>query len=132
MQVEVLRRRVWLIATVAALFGLQAPLCALACLDNPFDLLPVASESGDHPCHQESPDPEPASGDSHGDCCQLAYQAIFPGSVDTASAGLSLAEAPPSTVRLLGQADCHLASVVPEFTDLPPPDILLLKSTLLI
>lgn len=128
--VRAVKRSIWLIATVAAVFVLQAPLCALACLDNA-DAEPPAAAG--HACHEESSDPSPAGvPGSHEDCgCEIAADAVVfqPSGFTT-----TLVQ-----VFILPSIRCELAtfhsaweiSVTYEI-DLPPPDILLLKSTLII
>ena len=44
-----------LIAVVAALFALQMPLCALACLPDSDPAPMAAAEHGDPPCHEQAP-----------------------------------------------------------------------------
>ena len=125
-----MKRRIWLIATLAALFGLGAPFCALACLQSPAADSVVAGGAM-HPCHENDPDPSPPEAPgSDSDCCEFAYDAIFfdagtPSSITTPFATHRTASWQPVSSVLLAQA-------VSVATSLPPPDILLLKSTLLI
>ena len=129
----ILRRSSWLIATLTALFGLQAPLCALACLDLS-DSTPVAAQGGEPPCHESSTDPSPtgAPGSHEGCGCESAYEALLPGTGSDLSSVSTLAFAPPGTLPYPADSSAAIALPVPQVTDLPPPDILLIKSTLLI
>jgi hypothetical protein len=126
-------RRVWLIATVTALFGLQAPLCALACIENSVDSAPIATQHDDRPCHQESSDSSEPGAPAHEDCgCELAYEALPPNQTDATSSALGLMFVAPSALSQPPAAYLHLSHWLPAATNLPPPDILLLKSTLIL
>jgi hypothetical protein len=128
----VAKRPISLIATVLVLFGMQVPLCALACAQGA-DAESIADHQAEPPCHQQSSDsPASEAPRSEGECdCEFAYEAPLP-SADSisnyGSLGFLLVGAhgrpPHSSVRR--------ARGVLRSTDLPPPDILLLKSTLLI
>ena len=125
------RRYIWLIATVAALFVLQAPLCALACSESAEANPSTLAEKS---CHEEGSDSSPAGqSNSHEDCeCNFAagglvsqpIASISPTSVEI---GISPSPLPELTYSNPGQE-----LLVAQNTDLPPPDILLLKSTLII
>lgn len=147
------------IALVALLYTVQGPFCALACLE---DVRPTAaasvssdtagSDTAGEPaahdmasCHggvmdglesdpsSRPPIPTPQRSD-HGDCgCEGASEAV------PAAANLAWSLAPPPLAAPLASAptltlDARSAatSAGPHFAGLPPPDILLLKSTLLI
>jgi hypothetical protein len=127
-------RRVLLIATTAILFGLQAPLCALACIDSSADASPASvADASEHPCHEESSDSPQPGAPSHEDCgCELAYEAVLPGAQDTGSTTPTWALAPPSMHSRVADIPRYVPLLVTKLTDLPPPDFLLLKSTLLI
>lgn len=134
---KTLRRRIRLIATLTAFFVLQAPLCALAC----FDQVDVTGDSADAlpnpaspPCHAEhSPDsPAPGEPNSPLDCgCDFAAQVVINHASD-----LGLTHDPVFAVSSRCQksdcADADSKLFVAYCGDLPPPDILLLKSTLLL
>ena len=118
------RRRIWLMATVAAFLTLQTPLCALACLESPGEAQP--------PCHEGASSPGGAP-PSHDDCegCNLGSAALL-----QAPDPHSEAPTPPPAAliafsRGIDPGGCP-ASAISADTDLPPPDILLRKSTLLI
>jgi hypothetical protein len=126
-----MKRRIWLIATVAALFGLQVPLCALACLTSPSSESVAADNSGLPPCHKHSPDSTPAEApNSDTNCCNFAFDAIV---VDAGSILNIAFHAEFSRTQAWQLApSTSLAYAVSTSADLPPPDILLLKSTLII
>ena len=122
-----MKRSIWLIATVAALFVLQAPLCAFACLDN-VDTEPPAAAG--HACHEESPDPSPAGAPEDCRCAITADALVFPQSVSSTT-WVQAFMFPSVGCELATFHSAWEASVAYEI-DLPPPDILLLKSTLII
>ena len=127
-----LRPRIWLMATVAAIFALQAPLCALACLDSSV-AAGAAAQEAEHPCHEQSRGSTPAdTPTSHeGSGCDLGCEALLVGS-DTPSNLPTLAVVTPTASAEAFYSGLISAPAVPKEADLPPPDILLLKSTLLI
>ncbi len=128
-RVRPVRQRSWLIAIVAAFFVLQAPLCVLACAEN------SASETvaTEHSCHDEgsksSPAEEPSS---HADCgCEPAPEALVFQSSDSEISSIQLHVSPLQLLELNVACE-HREALVVRNTDLPPPDILLLKSTLIL
>ena len=139
---EKVKRRNWLIATLAALFVLQAPLCVLACLTNAAQDESTAEtlHASPPPCHEQAPHtqtPTPAPNkpaDTHNDCgCEDSFTAVlasadktFP-NVQTSQVIATKALEDPVGAVLRSTIDVRLSEA-----DLPPPDILLLKSTLLI
>jgi len=131
------KRPIWLIATVLALFGLQVPLCALACAQGP-DAESIAAHQAEPPCHGQgshgqSNDSSPAETPrSEGECsCELAYEAPLL-SADSFSSYGGVAFLPPGPSGRPLDSSVRRACTVPTSTDLPPPDILLLKSSFLI
>jgi hypothetical protein len=120
---------------VTALFVLLAPLCAIACLPTADIQGTADSEHGNSPCHESAPSSQPSEPEkSNGDCgCEDSYTAVVP-IADQTSTNL------PSTAVVLEAAisDVFVSEIRPvaraqlRETDLPPPDILLRKSTLLI
>ena len=127
---NLLARHIWRVASVAALVGLQAPLCALACLEGqPAE--PTLAQHSQAPCHEQDrvPDDTPSSDDGCG--CEIAREAFLPASEASWSV-LTLVFAVPHGVLVPPDAEARWKPAVPEASDLPPPDILLLKSTLLI
>ncbi len=131
---ETVKRRIWLTATTAALFTLQAPLCALACLESPETVSASASHHGAQPCHDDGAEPAPADRPrSHEHCgCALVIEArvVETSSCSTVSAAASITS--PKVFSQPGGAIVRWAPSVPSSTDLPPPDLLLLKSSLII
>ena len=133
---ETVKRRNWLIATLAALFVLQTPLCALACLPNAAADEASAEAHHGSSCHEEAPSPRPSSEprDAHGDCgCGDSYTAVL------ASADQTFSNVQTSPVIATKELEVPLNAIFSRTievrlseADLPPPDILLLKSTLLI
>jgi hypothetical protein len=125
------KRHIWLIATVAALFVLQAPFCALACFE-PAEADPSAiAESS---CHETSPDSSPAGeSNSHADCdCQFTTQALVSQPMDSNTT--TTVEFVVHRTERIELIDSRRSQVprVEQNADLPPPDILLQKSTLII
>jgi hypothetical protein len=117
---------------VAALFVLQAPLCAHACSESAkADPSSIAEQS----CHEDGSDSSPAGqSNSHEDCeCSFAAGGLVSqpiasiSSPTSAEIGVSPALPLEPTCSTTGQE-----LLVAQNTDLPPPDILLLKSTLII
>jgi len=130
------KRRNWLIAAFTALFVLQAPLCVLACLPLVESATAVAgAEHGESPCHETAPSSDPSEpANSHDDCgCEDSYTAIV-ASADQNSGKLSATPLlPPKALAVdLHASASWVPRAHPKETDLPPPDILLLNTTLLI
>ena len=130
--VRVVGQSTRLIATVATLFGLLAPPCALACLAS-LEEESSAAQLAESPCHEQNTDSTPSEApSSHEDCgCEFDYEMLLPGSAAPSNVG-TLVVISPSAPRQPLHASTHWALAVPKDTDLPAPDILLLKSTLLI
>ena len=144
---EKVKRRNWLIATLAALFVLQAPLCVLACLTNATqdESTAEALHASPPPCHEQAPHTQaphtqaPTSApdkpaDTHNDCgCEDSFTAVLASAdktftnVQTSQVIATKALEDPVGAVLRSTIDVRLSEA-----DLPPPDILLLKSTLLI
>jgi len=117
---------------MAALFVVQAPLCALACFEN----AEADSSTGtERSCHDEQSDSSPSGeSNSHADCgCNFVTQALVsqPTNYNSTSSSIEIVASPAQ------RSELTFSSRVPESqiaqnADLPPPDILLLKSTLII
>lgn len=127
-------RQTSLIAALTAFFVLHAPLCALACLPS-LEAAPASAMAhmpdGDAPCHGAPETPEPTG--SHDDCaCDEAGSAVFLNAEKPLS--IDVVVAPLSNVSSIARHDHPRLSSgdAPLETDLPPPDILLLKSTWLL
>jgi len=133
-----MKRHQLLIATLAALFAFQAPLCALACLPSAPSEMPMdSSEHAGMPCHDSAPSStSDVPAERSDECgCDGSLQALIP-SADQIAFQLSAddhepQQAAPLTLSLVATARRN-APPPPSETDLPPPDILLLKTTLLI
>ena len=131
-----MNRRALLVISLAALFGLGLPLCAFACQN---DGSAARIASSEHPseeaaaCHGGAPNsPEEAPGDTGCDCD--GFQALlskaesseihrFVDAADVASAAASL---------LVPASEIACTRSWRGQQDLPPPDVLLLKSTLIL
>ncbi len=126
-----MKRHIGLTATVTALFVLQVPLCALACFERAeADPSAVADSS----CHEKSSDSSPTGeSNSHDDGgCHFTSQALVSQPIDSNTT--ASVEIVVSRIQRIEQTDTS-RSHVPQSeqkSDLPPPDILLLKSTLII
>jgi hypothetical protein len=125
------------IIVAAATVGLRAPLCAYACseTDSPTGVMSAHDSNEESaPCHGTGatvPE-EPASNEHECDCDRLQLALTIGGAgkglTPLDSAGPRLAVASSSTPSV-SMASSRLGIRHPH---LPPPDILLLKSTLLI
>lgn len=133
-----MNRSLYQMAVLAALLGLQqAPLCDLACA-SAAAAVPVAAHAGAPPCHAAGgsgasppkPPLQPPLQSSNSDCgCDAQYavpMASLPGPDFVPAAVLPAREAawPAPRTRHAARADRR------HRTDIPPPDILLQKSTL--
>jgi len=127
--VQSVRRHIWLIATATAFFVLQAPLCVLACVESPT----AEATAAEHSCHDfdessnSSPEEVPRSHEGCG--CELAPEAFVSQTSDSNIAWEHLHLSPALLWELNAAREGWAPAVTPN-TDLPPPDILLLKSTL--
>jgi hypothetical protein len=121
------KRRTWIIGLTTALFALQIPLCALACI--PGTSADIRSADAAPPCHESAPTSAPPMEEpaSQSECCGSTEDALLqtPDSVQT-SAGCAI-PAPLATAQAHRRA--FPVPPDPRVTDLPPPDILLLNST---
>lgn len=127
-----MKRHIWLIATVAALFVLQAPFCAFACFESA-DTEP--STVAERSCHEERADSSPAGeSNSHEDCgCDFDTQALVSQPIDSnTTTPVGIFVPPALRLELTSSSSRGQKPLVAQNADLPPPDILLLKSTLLI
>lgn len=130
-----MKRHALITIAFAALFWARAPLCAYACMETGFagEVAVAEVPSSEHtPCHGTAPaQPEsPESGDRNCDCDQI-QRVVSKDDVKKAyDPEVSLA--PPLAVALLILPDA--GRVPPGFwrQHLPPPDVLLLNSTLLL
>jgi hypothetical protein len=125
------KRHIWLITAVAALFLMLVPFCALACFETADTDSSAVTESS---CHEESSDSSPAGeSNSHEDCgCDFAIQALLSQPIDSSTT--TPVDLVVSQNQRLEPTDSSRSQApqVRHDADLPPPDILLLKSTLII
>jgi len=130
--VNPMRRTRWLLAIVAAFFVLQAPLCALACFES---FGTDSSETAERSCHDERSGSSPArESSSHDDCgCNFDSQPLVsqPTYSNTTTSSIEIIGAPSLRSERIDSSRVR-ESQVAQNADLPPPDILLLKSTLII
>lgn len=129
-----MKRWVWIAASLAALFGAQGSVCAVACLEAPRAELARHAPAEAMPCHgapaHSTPEPDvPASHDACG-CDATALGVTEDGEAIATSFNMDVS--PPSLVPLCA-APVTLARLSPQALErLPPPDTLLLKSTWLL
>ncbi len=130
-----MRRHAWLIVAFAALFGLRAPLCAYACLESgPPQELATAAEPEHSPCHGGSTDTPTAPESSDHECdCDRIQLIVQQGDAKKAFESYEI-PMPPLAVASLSLPDVSQAPTAlwRRHDALPPPDILLLHSTLLL
>ena len=119
-------RHAWLTVSVIAVFGLPGPLCVLACLEDAQSAAP-ATLAGETPCHEQgSSGPNDLGHDC--DCATASAPALF--AFDTPAQLTALVLRVPSH-RAVARMD-RLEPFVPRAERIPPPDILLQKSTLIV
>ncbi len=129
----------WTISAFAVLFALQAPVCAVACLSAANDSSPrVAAPQqpvDSAPCHGSETDSQPGDPPAYpndGDCnCETLEQAVWAKAETAAPPLLSV------PVQVAHASGCslqphRLVLTLPGEQQLPPRDLLLLKSTLLV
>lgn len=133
-----MNRHAWIILSLAALFGLRAPLCVFACMDTggsaPAET--TAHDSGQSaPCHgsgSSSPESPPSPVDHECDCDQTQL-VLTKGDAKRAADALELPTPSLAVVLPLSPVDPSSSPRLwRRHEALPPPDVLLLKSTLLI
>jgi hypothetical protein len=137
---KTVRRSVRPLAVAVLLAGLQMPLCAMTCLaaaDGPVE--PMAEHRAASHCPERalagSPQPSDAAppidpGDPHGDCGCDGAQAVVASWTDAAPPALAVVARPMVQPARPEHGPAQLATG--SETDLPPPDLLLLHSILLI
>lgn len=137
-----MKLRSLLVSSVAALFVLQAPVCALACIASA-DASP--SDTAQSPCHDEASNSAPAhESNSHEDCgcgsdsellvSQASHSYATPTTGTRTRTSASSAKIFLSALQRLELAylPSTRAARDVQSTDLPPTDILLEKSTLIL
>jgi hypothetical protein len=130
-------RHALLVVSFAALFGLRAPLCVFACVQE-VPSAPVASSAPDSaappPCHGSADDAVPEAPATGHECDCASFQIVLTQAASS-KFGVSLAAVVP-VPRLawlpLPAAPLALSPAWTKPQDLPPPNVLLLKSTLLV
>jgi len=129
---KTMKRHNWLIAMVTALFVLQAPLCALACSES------AADPTVDVSCHEEGTRSSPAGeSNSHADCgCDVSAKGsdnvLISEQIESqtiAPVGFNVVSATRSSAIISNRRHDQRLAVL---ADLPPPNILLRKSVLLL
>lgn len=134
-----MKRCAWITASLVALFGLQAPLCAVACLEASHEIgarsaeLAGAAPMAEMPCHgAATPEPAPAQSDADPTCTCIAAVVSGAGDASAFAQGLPAALAPTRLLRSVSLGNRPLEHPGRRVERLPPPDILLFNSTLLI
>jgi hypothetical protein len=126
-----MQRSVWITALVAALFGLQGPLCAVACGGSAAAEVASHASPGAMPCHEapESSNPEPAQPEQ---ACDCGDSAVRLNESVTAIPALVAGVLPARSVAFRGFAPVSIR-VQPRAPErLPPPASVLLNPTLII
>ena len=131
-----MKRRTWLILSLAAYFGLSTPLCTYACLFQASETQTTASPHGSHGSHPFTEEHSNAPRDDlpfdhECDCDELARALLAKGETPKPTPSFAWA-VPVTSPHLAPPRIAKLSFAKPEEASLPPPDILLLKSTLLI
>lgn len=132
-----MKRHAWLIVAFAALFGLRAPLCAWACLasDSPTPLASAEHHSeSPSPCHGTTPaTPEDVPASEHECDCDSFQTLLTKGDTSKAFRSFEVSAPPVAVVSsLIPQAVETSPGLWKRHRSLPPPNIFLLNSTLLI
>ena len=132
-----MKRRAVLVLSFAALFGLTGPLCVFACIEGSSGE-PVAASpqhSGEAPpCHGSAPvsSPEAPAGDHECGCDDLRVVLTKAESSKATGSLAVVVQAPLQFSFPVRPAVPAPARHWKRQAGLPPPDVLLLKSTLLI
>ena len=71
---NLLGRHLWRVASVAALVVLQAPLCAVACVESQV-AEPAVAQHAQTPCHPQDPAPDDTPSSNAGCGCETAGEA---------------------------------------------------------
>ena len=121
-----MRRHAWLTVSAIALFGLPGPLCALACLEAA-QIPAVAAHSSEMPCHEEGGSKQPSDAEQDCDCESAAAPVLL-----AFDAPAQLGDVVLRIPSFRSARTAALLRFAPRTQPVPPPDILLLKSTLLL
>ena len=119
-------RHTWLTVSAIALFWLPGPFCVLACLEDAQSAAPAAL-ADEMPCHEQGPS-EPSDLGHDCDCSTASVPALLAFDAPAQMAGVVL-RVPAH--RAIARTDL-LEPFVPRVERIPPPDILLQKSTLVV
>ncbi len=132
-----MKRHALITIAFAALFGFRAPLCVFACLESGQAAEVAVAEvpAGEQaPCHGTTPEPSkvPESGDH--DCTCDRTQLVVSKSDVEKGYGPNVSLAPPLLIAsfVVPDVDRNPSGTWSRHEHLPPPDILLLNSTLLL
>jgi hypothetical protein len=128
--------RALLIATLAAFFGLGTPLCAFFCLsENADEPAAVASHTeGSAPCHGSAPE-APGEAPARDSECDCGSERMILTKSESAQVQIAVdiaASFPTPGSAFHPRPERSLARMWLGTQHLPPPDLLLLKSTLLL
>jgi len=129
-----MKRWVWITASLAALFGLQGALCAVACPEGPSPEMARHQRAAAMPCHgapaESTPAPaHPASDDPCG--CEESVVALTAAG-EMIPTHLAAGSLPPRVAPVVALCAVSTSLHSEAAERLPPQDILLLKSTLLV
>jgi len=132
-----MKRNTWIIVSLAALFGLRAPLCVFACMDaaSTAYVTPMEQHQGETaPCHGPgSTYPQSPAPIDHECDCDRTQVVLSKGDPKNASGALEVPSPPLAVVWAAAPGyQSSSAWLWRRHQSLPPPDILLLKSTLLL
>ena len=135
-QVHGMKRRAWLILSLAAYFGLSTPLCTYVCLIEASGSHSASPAQGSHGSHHFDDEPSDAPHDDRPldhewDCDEFDQGLLAKGETPRPTPSFAWTVPAVSPHRAFPQV-ARLSFEKPEQASLPPPDILLLKSTLLI
>lgn len=126
-----MKRHLRLTAIVTALYVLQSPVCALACLQAvDASAIQTAGTAG-HGCHEEAPPAPSEAPSANEDCCDSPDEVVTSQSGSLLAPTFHAVVSGTSSYAPIVAHDPRELSKLREI-DLPPPDILLLKSTLII
>lgn len=131
---SLMKQCVWITASLAALFGLQGSLCAVACLGSASAEVASRQAADELPCHAAATGsmPAPSQPDSDPGCdCEASVVALTE-DAEATTTNLAAGSLPPRGVRMLALHGVSTGLHPDPAARLPAPDILLLKSTLII
>ncbi len=126
--------RALLTFSVAVFFGTQLPLCVFACIEQAGKPVAAHHSSETPPCHADSSGPS-ESPRSSGYECRCDQLNLFPAKGDSAQSVSAVKTLSTPVVPLLTKRTGfprRAALAGDHYRSLPPPDILLLNSTLIL